>query len=79
MRLLSPYPPPRLYSQLGRQIRRRSFKNSAAPIEEQALPSYHRKRYYPVRPGDVLNSRYRAIAKLGFGAYSTVWLAKDQA
>lgn len=79
MRLLSPHSPPWLYRQLERQIRRRSFTNSAGPIEEQALPSYHRRRYYPVRPGAVLNSRYRAIAKLGFGAHSTVWLAKDQA
>ncbi|RAH85863.1 protein kinase [Aspergillus japonicus CBS 114.51] len=41
-------------------------------IEEQTLSYYHLKRYYPVRIGDTLKDRYRIIAKLGYGAYSTV-------
>lgn len=48
------------------------------PVEEQTLPSYHRKRYYPVRTGQTFNDRYRTIGKLGYGAYSTVWLAWDE-
>ena len=47
-------------------------------IEEQGLPQYSQKRYYPVRIGQQLNARYKVIAKLGFGAYSTVWLVRDQ-
>lgn len=47
-------------------------------IEEQTLPRYYKRRYYPVRPGQTFNDRYRIIAKLGYGAYSTVWLAKDE-
>ncbi|KAJ5322740.1 protein kinase [Penicillium brevicompactum] len=47
-------------------------------IEEQTLPFYHRKYYYPVKIGQVFNDRYRIIAKLGYGAYSTVWLAWDE-
>ncbi|EEQ31900.1 protein kinase domain-containing protein [Microsporum canis CBS 113480] len=47
-------------------------------IEEQTLPSYYRKTYYPVRIGQIFNDRYRIIAKLGYGAYSTVWLANDE-
>ena len=47
-------------------------------IEEQTLPLYQRKYYYPVKIGQVFNDRYRAIAKLGYGAYSTVWLAWDE-
>ncbi|KGO74117.1 hypothetical protein PITC_021750 [Penicillium italicum] len=47
-------------------------------IEEQSLPFYHRKRYYPVEIGQILNNRYRIIAKIGYGAYSTVWLAYDK-
>ncbi|KAK3113767.1 hypothetical protein LTR53_008600 [Teratosphaeriaceae sp. CCFEE 6253] len=47
-------------------------------IEEQTLSRYRQKTYYPVRIGDVYNDRYRVIAKIGFGAYSTVWLARDQ-
>ncbi|RAL10301.1 kinase-like protein [Aspergillus homomorphus CBS 101889] len=47
-------------------------------IEEQTLPFYHRKRYYPVKPGETLKNLYRIIAKLGYGAYYTVWLAWDE-
>ncbi|KAJ5578133.1 protein kinase [Penicillium hispanicum] len=47
-------------------------------IEEQTLPFYHRKCYYPVKIGQTFNNRYRIIAKLGYGAYSTVWLAWDE-
>ncbi|KAJ5953482.1 kinase-like protein [Penicillium verhagenii] len=47
-------------------------------IEEQTLPFYHGKYYYPVKIGQVFNDRYRIIAKLGYGAYSTVWLTWDE-
>lgn len=47
-------------------------------IEEQTLPFYEQKRYYPVRIGSSLRDQYRIVAKLGFGAYSTVWLARDE-
>jgi hypothetical protein len=33
--------------------------------------------YHPVHLGDVYQQRYRVIHKLGFGSYSTVWLARD--
>ena len=33
--------------------------------------------YHPVHLGDVYCQRYRVIHKLGFGTYSTVWLARD--
>lgn len=46
-------------------------------VEEQALSFYHRKNYYPVKIGEVFNGRYQVIAKLGYGGYSTVWLARD--
>ena len=42
--------------------------------------SPHRYRpggYHPVHLGDVFCERYRVIHKLGFGTYSTVWLARD--
>ena len=48
------------------------------PIEEQTLPLYHQKRYYPVKFGDFFKTQYRIIAKLGYGAHSTVWLARDE-
>ena len=40
--------------------------------------SYHPGGYHPVVLGDVLNERYRIIRKLGYGAFSTTWLAVDQ-
>ena len=33
--------------------------------------------YHPVHLGDVYCQRYKVINKLGFGTYSTVWLARD--
>ena len=43
------------------------------------LEDYRKGGYHPVRIGDVYSERrYRVIHKLGFGSYSTVWLARDQ-
>ena len=55
----------------------RRFYQSPVRKEEQKLSRYHQETYYPVRIGDVLNERYKILTKLGFGAYSTVWLAWD--
>ena len=33
--------------------------------------------YHPVSIGDVLQQRYRIVHELGYGGYSTVWLAYD--
>ena len=42
------------------------------------LEGYQKGGYHPVRIGDVYSEgRYRIIHKLGFGSYSTVWLARD--
>ncbi|EXM21028.1 Protein kinase domain [Fusarium oxysporum f. sp. vasinfectum] len=46
-------------------------------IEEELFPNYVASRYYPVRIGEVLWGRYQVVGKLGFGASSTVWLARD--
>nr|POE56214.1 serine/threonine-protein kinase spk-1 [Quercus suber] len=48
------------------------------PLEEQTLPRFYEKRYLPVAIGQPLNERYHILAKLGYGAYSTVWLARDR-
>ena len=33
--------------------------------------------YHPVHIGEVYRERYRVLHKLGYGTYSTVWLARD--
>jgi serine/threonine-protein kinase SRPK3 len=47
----------------------------AGKIEEENLPWYKPDQFYPVRTGDVFRSQYRVVGKLGYGAYSTVWLS----
>lgn len=43
------------------------------------LEGYHVGGYHPVHLHDEYSDRrYKIVHKLGFGAYSTVWLAKDQ-
>ncbi|PYH89630.1 U4/U6 small nuclear ribonucleo protein PRP4 [Aspergillus ellipticus CBS 707.79] len=49
----------------------------ASKIEEETLPTYSPEKYYPVQQGEILNHRYQALAKLGFGVTSTVWFARD--
>lgn len=43
----------------------------------ESLEKYRRGGYCPVMIGDILNKRYQIIDKLGYGGYSTVWLALD--
>jgi serine/threonine protein kinase len=40
--------------------------------------SYRPGGYHPVHPGGVLQDCYRIIRKLGYGSFSTTWLAVDQ-
>ena len=63
---------------------RRVFSNpnferitSTCKIEEETFSDYLAARHYPVRIGEVLDSRYQVVGKLGYGAYSTVWVARD--
>ncbi len=46
-------------------------------IEEELLPHYNARHFFPVEPGKVFNKRYETIVKLGYGGGSTVWLARD--
>lgn len=46
--------------------------------EEERLPFYRPEQFYPVHIGELLNSRYKVVGKLGYGAYSTVWLCHEK-
>ena len=46
-------------------------------LEEEQLEELHDGKYYPVRIGEVFDSKYQVVGKLGFGSTSTVWLARD--
>lgn len=46
-------------------------------VEEETVPDYKAERYYSVKLGDVFNSRYQVVAKLGYGTSSTIWLSRD--
>ncbi|KAI0870496.1 protein kinase [Hypoxylon argillaceum] len=57
--------------------------SSMEPIEYnyisgvERLEMYEPGGYHPVMVDDVLHERYRVMDKLGFGGYSTIWLARD--
>ncbi|KAL1587940.1 hypothetical protein WHR41_03408 [Cladosporium halotolerans] len=65
-------------------IQPRVFPTNGFPVlpieskfEEERLQGYKAEDYYPVHLGEVFNSRYQVVAKLGFGTASTVWLCRD--
>lgn len=47
------------------------------PVEEECVPRYNPRHFYPVRLYEILHDRYQVVAKLGWGTSSTVWLAQD--
>ncbi|KAG6072594.1 hypothetical protein E4U33_003204 [Claviceps sp. LM78 group G4] len=46
------------------------------PIEE-AIWADRLKYFHPTQPGQILDGRFKTIAKLGYGRGSTVWLAEN--
>jgi len=46
--------------------------------EDEGRNAFKRGGYHPVKIGEIFNSRYRILTKLGVGHFSTVWLAADQ-
>ncbi len=47
-------------------------------VDAEPLQRYRKGGYHPTHLGDVLNNgRCKIMHKLGWGGYSTVWLAKD--
>lgn len=48
----------------------------AKRFEEENMPAYERSLFYPVKLGDIFQSKYQVLSKLGFGANSTVWFCR---
>lgn len=74
----------RALPKFGRTWKPLNFSNPNFPrvsatqkIEEETIPGYVATRYYPTRIGEIFKERYQVVGKLGFGASSTVWLARD--
>jgi len=63
----------------SRQARSSGFHliDAGQKVEEERFAWYKPTQFYPVRIGEVFNSRYQVVGKLGYGAYSTVWLCRD--
>ncbi|KAH8747455.1 kinase-like protein [Diaporthe sp. PMI_573] len=61
--------PPRIFPSTGFEV-----IDSSVKIEEETLSFYDPRMFYPVRIGDVFRERYQVVAKLGWGAHSTIWL-----
>lgn len=48
------------------------------PLEGvERLEKYRPGGYHPIAIGDILQTRYRVVHKLGYGTYSTTWLCRD--
>ncbi|KAI1267449.1 kinase-like protein [Xylariaceae sp. FL1019] len=45
--------------------------------ESEELENYEPGGFHPVHLGDVYHDHYRVVHKLGYGGFSTVWLARD--
>ena len=46
-------------------------------VEEEKFEWYSPTRFYPARIGQVFESRYQVVSKVGYGTSSTVWLGRD--
>jgi serine/threonine-protein kinase SRPK3 len=54
----------------------RQYRPSALDNVEE-IENYRPGGFHPVNIGDEINGRYKVVHKLGYGGFSTVWLAKD--
>lgn len=48
-------------------------------IPTEWVEDYRPGKFHPIDLGDLLHDgRYKILRKLGYGAFSTVWLARDE-
>jgi len=45
--------------------------------DDEGADGYRKGGYHPVSVNEVYNAKYRVLAKLGWGHFSTVWLCQD--
>ncbi|GIZ43342.1 hypothetical protein CKM354_000657400 [Cercospora kikuchii] len=46
-------------------------------LEEESFSWYDRRAFYPVRIGEIFESKYEILLKLGYGSVSTAWLCRN--
>ncbi|EHK99846.1 putative protein kinase dsk1 [Glarea lozoyensis 74030] len=56
---------------------KRQFRPSALDNVED-IENYRPGGFHPIHIGDELQDRYKIVHKLGYGGFSTVWLARDK-
>ena len=64
--------PPRKFSSNGFKV-----ISDVEKLEEENWDWYKPDLFYPVRIGEVFESRYQVLGKLGYGSRSTAWLCRD--
>ena len=64
--------PPREFPNSGFKV-----INDNGKLEEENWSWYKKGLFYPVRIGEVFQSRYQVLGKLGYGSRSTAWLCRD--
>jgi serine/threonine protein kinase len=56
----------------------KTYPTSNLPYDQENVALYRANGYHPAQLGDTYkNGRYTIAHKLGWGGFSTVWLAKD--
>lgn len=55
-----------------------SAQEDYSDTQQERKSEYRKGGYHPVTEGELYNSRYRVVKKLGWGYFSTVWLCWDQ-
>jgi serine/threonine-protein kinase SRPK3 len=46
-------------------------------LEEESFSWYDPEAFYPVQIGEIFQSKYQVLGKLGYGSVSTAWLCRD--
>jgi len=59
------------------RVKSRSMSSSATPFEEEREVGF--EKFYPMTLGEVINKKYKVVAKLGFGSASTIWCCRNLA